>query len=204
MDWLEFLISPYKTYSYIQIIMELIAAFSGVLSVIYAIRKNILVYPIGILSTGLYTFLLLQWALYGEMTINAYYTIMSLYGWIQWRRIRSIPAENERAKNHVSWAHIVFFLVVSFSAVLVIYRFKYSSIALIPRLNYIDALATSFFLVAMYLMAKMRIENWYFWIAGNLISIPLFAMKGYGITSLQYVIFLFLAIQGWRKWTRGD
>ena len=82
----DFFIDPYQSYSTIQIVLEITAAALGILSVWYARKENILVYPTGIVSTGLYAYLLFGWQLYGDMIINVYYFIMSIVGWYIWTR----------------------------------------------------------------------------------------------------------------------
>jgi nicotinamide mononucleotide transporter len=57
-------------------------------------------------------------------------------------------------------------------------------------------------MVAMLAMAKRKIEHWIFWIIGNVLSIPLYFLKGYTITSVQYVVFLILAIAGYIQWKK--
>lgn len=199
-SFLEYLIEPYQSYSIFQIACEIFAAFTGILSVIFATKKHILVYPIGILSTSVYTILLYQWGLLGEMGINAYYTIMSIYGWIQWKE-KETEDEYPISKLSISeWQKIYFIFLIVWGAVWVIYFWKYQDIHLIPLINYADVTATACFLCAMYLMAKIKIENWILWLIGNMISIPLFIVKGYGITAVQYILFFFLAIHGWNSW----
>ena len=94
-DILDFFLEPYRTASTLNIILEFIAATFGVLSVIYAKRENILVYPTGIISTGIYVYLLSQWSLYGDLIINIYYTLMSIFGWYMWSK------EIDSEKNHI-------------------------------------------------------------------------------------------------------
>lgn len=183
-----------------QIILETIAAFLGVSSVFFSIRKNILVYPIGIVSTGLYSYLLFQWALFGEMLINMYYTIMSFYGWWQWLR------GHEGFTNHIALKpseigiKLILIGIFSFCVIISIYSFHYGSFSSIPFINYIDSLAAAIFSVAMYLMAHKKIENWLFWILGNILASYLFLTKGYAISALQYVVFLVMALIGWKAW----
>ena len=83
----EFFLEPYQSASTLNIILEIIAAILGVSSVFYAKKENILVYPTGIISTGIYVYLLSQWALYGDLIINIYYTLMSIYGWFMWTQV---------------------------------------------------------------------------------------------------------------------
>ena len=86
-DIINFFIEPYKTATTINILLELMAATFGVISVVYAKRENILVFPTGIISTGIYVYLLSQWSLYGDLIINIYYTLMSVFGWYMWSKI---------------------------------------------------------------------------------------------------------------------
>lgn len=202
MESIEFFLMPYRSYSGIQIVMEIIAAIAGIASVVYAIRKNILVYPVGIVSTALYTYLLFQWDLYGEMMINAYYTLMSLYGWLTWKKMNESHILEVTSLSLADRRFMILILIVSFGLVLIIYKLKYFTFSAIPIVNYVDSIVTAFFLLAMYLMARMKIENWYFWILGNLLSIPLFIYKGYGITAFQYLVFLGLAFRGMTEWQK--
>jgi nicotinamide mononucleotide transporter len=202
MDFLNNLFMPYQTYSSLQIGLEILATITGILSVIFAIFKRIWVYPVGIVSTVLYTYLLYEWGLYGDMLINGYYTIMSLYGWWAWMQVSFDKKGNEQKKEFVM-TQIISCLFGGFVLVMAIYYVKFDSLQNIPFINWLDAICTSLFLVAMFLMAQKRIENWYFWIVGNTLAIYLFYAKGYTITSMQYVVFLILAIIGWDKWRKS-
>jgi nicotinamide mononucleotide transporter len=86
-DWIQFFLEPYESASTINIILEFMAALFGVISVFYARKENILVFPTGIISTVIYVYLLSQWSLYGDLIINIYYTLMSIYGWYQWHKV---------------------------------------------------------------------------------------------------------------------
>ena len=66
--------------------------------------------------------------------------------------------------------------------------------------EYVDVFTTSIFLIGMWLMAKRKVENWVFWILGDLISVPLYLKKGMLFTSFQYFLFTIIAIMGYREW----
>jgi nicotinamide mononucleotide transporter len=51
-------------------------------------------------------------------------------------------------------------------------------------------------------MAIKKIENWLFWILGDVLVIPMFAIKGLAFTSVQYIVFLVLAIMGYIEWRK--
>lgn len=225
---IEFFIEPYRTNTTINIILEFVAAFFGVLSVFYAKNENIWVFPTGIISTGLYVYLLSQWDLYGDLIINVYYTLMSVYGWYMWSTVVKPEAAEATA---VSRSNVTDQLRASgiflFTAIFVIVVYRYYNV--MPNdLNFtdsvryavrkmtsgsledfrditpfLDTFTTGIFFAAMWLMANKKLENWTLWIIGNTVSIPLYFVKGYGFTGLQYAIFLILAFQGYRAWKQS-
>ncbi len=208
---IDYLLAPYATYSIFQILIESIAAILGILSVYFATKKNILVYPIGIISTFIYTILLFQWQLFGDMLINLYYTLMSIYGWILWQKNNATIHRTLHSIDKKTILILILLFNASALLVLGIYIGHYAleantlGLALLQKLtwiNYVDSITTSTFLIAMYLMARKSILNWHFWILGNTIAIPMFLEKGYAITAFQYLIFLILAKRGLIEWKR--
>lgn len=212
-NWLAYLLDPYQTYTVSQIMVESIAALFGIVSVFFSLKRNIWVFPTGIISTFLYTFLLFNWGLYGETLINVYYTIMSIYGWLLWHKQTQV----DRVHVHVNWSTkkdyfftIILFLM-SFFLVHLIYYFRpclhgrgeLTFTNQFNLVNNLDATTTSVFLIAMWLMAKRKVDSWLFWILGNVLAIGLFTYKGYGITAIQYVIFTILAVIASFSW-RND
>lgn len=219
----DFFLTPYKEASILNIILEFIAALFGIISVFYAKKENILVYPTGIISTVLYVYLLSQWALYGDLIINIYYTIMSLYGWYLWTRISDKTNQTLRITRTNLSDKFKALGIFIFTAIFVIAVYRYYQVmpdlSLSDSINYayqhlssgsligfrkatpyLDTFTTASAFVAMWLMANKKIENWTFWILTNIVSIPLYFVKGYGFTGIQYTIFLILAILGYQAW----
>ena len=77
----DFLFEQYLGYDTCDIVLEIVAVIFGFLSVWYSKQNNILVFPTGMISTIIFVYLLLKWELLGDMMINAYYFVMSIYGW---------------------------------------------------------------------------------------------------------------------------
>lgn len=223
---INFFIEPYLNASTSHILLEIIAAIFGVASVLYAKKENILVFPTGIVSTVIYVYLLSQWDLYGDLIINIYYTIMSIYGWYMWSRVidkdqHHIPITRTNSKDKIKTFGIFLFTSIF---VIVVYRhynvmpneldfseslqYAYNnmtsgSLADFRKITpYLDTFTTGIFFAGMWLMANKKLENWIFWIAGNLVSIPLYFVKGFGFTGIQYIIFLVLAILGYIEWKK--
>ena len=197
MDFLDQLFYQYSQYSNTDISLEIIAVFFGFLSVWFSKNNNILVFPTGMINTSIFVYLLLKWSLLGDMIINAYYFIMSIYGWYFWLKGTNntvTPISKVSNKD----IRIVILLFISSSVfVSIVYSFfdKWETIV-----SYIDILTTAIFFAAMWLMAKRKVESWIFWIVGNIISIPLYLHKGLAFTSIQYFIFTVIAIAGYIKW----
>tara|TARA_E500000178_G_scaffold348830_1_gene404644 strand:+ start:1123 stop:1749 length:627 start_codon:yes stop_codon:yes gene_type:complete len=197
MDFLDQLFFQYSQYSNIDISLEIIAVFFGFLSVWFSKNNNILVFPTGMINTSIFVYLLLKWSLLGDMIINAYYFIMSIYGWYFWLKgTNNTVSPISKVSN--SDIRIVVLLFISSSVfVSLVYTFfdKWETIV-----SYIDILTTAIFFAAMWLMAKRKVESWIFWIVGNIISVPLYLHKGLAFTSIQYFIFTIIAIAGYIKW----
>ncbi|WP_103865224.1 nicotinamide riboside transporter PnuC [Aquimarina sp. I32.4] len=197
----DFFFGQYSEYSNLHITLEIIAAFLGFLSVLFAWFNKIWVYPAGIISTSIYVYLLLEWSLLGDMMINVYYFIMSIYGWYVWtRKVNevSVTPISKTTSEEDNVAIIIFIMTI---------LFVFGVYVVFDKLNdwpaYIDTLTTAIFFVGMWLMAKRKIENWIFWIIGDIISVPLYFYKGFTFTSLQYLLFTVIAIFGYITWKKN-
>lgn len=183
------------------VVLEIIGVVFGFLSVWYAKQDNILVYPSGIISTALFVYILAIYGLLGDMMINAYYFVMSIYGWYIWTR--KVDAEHytpitTTTKKEKRISIILFIATLIF--VFVVYEFfdRWTSWT-----AYVDTVTTAIFFVGMWLMARKKLENWIYWIIGDLISVPLYLYKGLIFTSVQYFLFTIIAIYGYRAWKRN-
>ena len=196
----DFFLESYSTYSKLDIGLEFLAFSFGIISVIFAKKENILVYPTGIICTVITVYLLYKAQYFGDMMMNIYYSLMSIYGWGNWSRI-----ENDKyllkitrfSKNDLGLTVFLFLLTVTITYA--VYSFNLTEIK-IP--NYIDMFTSGIFFTAMWLMANKKLESWMFWIIGDIITVPLYAYRGLGMLSLQYIIFTILAIQGYIEWKK--
>ena len=196
----ETLFSQYSAYAKVDIALELTAVFFSIVSVLYAKKNNVLVYPSGIFASIIFVYLLVKWELFGDFIINIFYVIMSIYGWYLWTRksngkdLLHISRTNNKEKIITS---IIF--TVACSSICIIYTAfdKFDNWT-----AYVDTLTTAIFFSGMWLMAKRKIENWIFWIVGDVITIPLYFYKGLTISSFLYLIYAFIAIAGYFAWLK--
>lgn len=199
-EFIDFFFQPYYASSTLDVLIELIAASFGITSVIFAKNENILVFPTGIISTILYIIICYKFILYGDMLINIYYTFMSLYGWYVWSF--KVSGENvvitTSKKDDVAKSIFIFLSTIVIISYIYVYFDRMRNMT-----DYLDTFTTAIFFTAMWLMANKKIEHWIFWIIGNLISIPLYFVKGLGFSSIQFTIFLILAIIGYKEWKKN-
>ncbi|WP_369047999.1 nicotinamide riboside transporter PnuC [Tenacibaculum sp. UWU-22] len=197
----NFFFGQYASYNPIDIGLEITAVIFGFLSVWYSKKNNIWVFPAGIISTLIFVYLLLKWGLLGDMMINAYYFIMSLYGWYIWTRkvdathVTPISRTTPKEKKQSIFIFIATLIFV-FAVYTIFGKWSYWT-------AYVDTITTAIFFVGMWLMAKRKIENWVYWIIGDIISVPLYFYKGLTFTSFQYLIFTFMAIAGYLAWKKS-
>ncbi len=196
----DFLFGQYSEYDTLDIVLELLAAVFTIASVVYSKRNNILVFPTGMICTAIFVYLLLKWGLLGDMMINAYYFVMSVYGWFIWTRkvddTHVTPISKTTSKEHK-------ISVVIFISTFVFVWFVYD---VFDKFNhwtaYIDTFTTAIFFVGMWLMAKRKIENWIYWIVGDIITVPLYFYKGLTFSSLLYFALTIIAIFGYLEWKK--
>lgn len=179
--------------------LEAVAVMFGLLSVWYSKQENIRVYPTGIISVIIYVYLTFKYKLYADMGINAYYFVMSVYGWYNWTNTKGVREQipvtvNSTRGNLIS---LLFFFISFFMIRWVLMDFTDSDVP-----NW-DSVTTSFALVGMWLMAKKKIENWIAWIITDLISVPLYLYKGLPFTAFQFLVFTVLAVWGYLSWKKS-
>lgn len=196
----NFFLEAYSNSPTYIIVLEFLAFIFGIISVVYAKKENILVYPTGIICTVITIYLLYRAQYFGDMMMNVYYSIMSIYGWWNWSRVKDnhyiiLISKTNKKEYLIASFFFLLTIVITFS----VYKMNLDSLE-IP--NYIDIFTSGIFFTAMWLMANKKIESWIFWIIGDIITIPLYSYRGLGILSLQYLIFLILAIQGYYEWKK--
>ncbi|MEW4923296.1 nicotinamide riboside transporter PnuC [Algibacter sp. 2305UL17-15] len=197
----DFFFGQYSEYETIDIVLEIIAVFFGFLSVWFSKQNKVLVFPTGMISTVIFVYLLFKWELLGDMMINGYYFIMSVYGWYIWTR--KIDNEHVTPITRMTFNEIKISIAIFLATLLFVYLVYRAFDKWTSWVAYIDTITTAIFFVGMWLMARRKLENWMFWIIGDIISVPLYLYKGFTFTSLQYLGFTFIAIFGYLAWKKS-
>ena len=184
-------------------LFEIIAAVSGIVSVWFSRKASIWVYPTGLINTVFYIWISYDAQLIGEATVNLYYTIMSLYGWFNWLR------RNERKElivqitrsNRTDWFMQCSFFILIYLMIFI--SLHYLQNAFFPgAIPWADALASAAAFTGMWLMTQKKVESWIWWVITNVVSMPLYFVKGYAFTAVYYFILLILAVLGWIEWMK--
>ncbi len=200
-DIINYLFEAYATHSAFEIVLECIAFCFGIISVIYAKKENILVYPTGITCTLITMYFMFNERLIGHMMVNLFYTLMSIYGWWNWSRkendVVTVKIEKFSFKD-LPKASFIFLFIIIISYFL--HDYLDTDLGTYASL---DIFTSGIFVTAMWLMANKKLENWVLWIIGNVITIPLYFGSDKIILSVQYIIFTILAIQGYIQWKKS-
>ncbi|MDO3695201.1 nicotinamide riboside transporter PnuC [Wenyingzhuangia sp. chi5] len=197
----KFFFSAYEHTPVVDIVLEAIAFVFGIASVVYSKKENILVYPVGLVATVITAYLLYKAQYFGDMMMNFYYSVMSIYGWWNWSRKK----DNKKVipiSRTTFLEKIIGVLLVIITMVITYEVYEYFGYQIKPE-NYIDIFTSGIFFTGMWYMAKKKIENWTLWIFADLITVPLYAYRGLGMLSLQYLIFTILAVQGYLAWKKS-
>lgn len=183
-------------------LLEWIAVITGIASVWLSKRENILVYPVGLVNTLIYSYLSFNAHLAGEATVNVYYTIMNVYGWYLWSRRyedSNRPVWNIRFNTSTEQKQSIAFFLILYGVLFAALTFMQKAFwpGAIP---WADALASASAFTGMWLMARKKVESWIYWIITNVVSIPLYFVKDMSLTSVYYFILLIMAFYGWSSW----
>jgi len=181
--------------------LEYIAVFTGIASVWFSRLENIWVYPTGLINTIIYIYLSFSGGLLGEASVNFYYTVMSIYGWLLWAKKdqQHKPVLHITSASKKEWLQNLAFFGVFYITIFLVLTYLKKDFA--PgAIPWADAFASATAFTGMWLMTKKKVESWYWWIATNIASIPLYFVKHYVFTSVYYMVLLVMAVFGLLEW----
>ena len=182
---------------------EYLAVASGIISVWYSRKGNALVYPIGLVNTIIYIYISFNGHLLGEAAVNFYYSIMSIIGWYMWTKkdSRHESILHITSSNKKEWLQQITFFVIFYIVIFLALTY-FKKIFFDGVIPWADAFASASAFTGMWLMVKKKLESWYWWIATNIASIPLYFVKHYVFTSFYYLILLVMAVFGLISWAK--
>jgi nicotinamide mononucleotide transporter len=198
-EFFDLVFSQFEGYTTFVLVLELVAITLGLFSVIFSARNNIWLYPTGLVSTGIFIYLMYTATLYGDLIVNIFYFYMSAYGWLLWSNLKSsesLTITRATLKDNQKCA-LIFSVSVIFVTAVYLWFGMFGA-----WWTYVDIITTGLFFVGMWLLAKRKVENWIYLIIGDIIVVPLFYYKGLVFTAIFYVVLTIIAIFGYRAWEK--
>lgn len=182
---------------------EALAVISGIVSVWYSRKENVLVYPTGLINTMLYVYLSIKGHLLGEASVNFYYTVMSIIGWYMWTKKdnRNEVILHVTFSSKKEWLYQLLFFACFYIVIFIALTY-FKKVFFPGVIPWADAFASATAFTGMWLMTRKKVESWVWWLATNIASIPLYAVKHYAFTSVYYAVLFIMAIFGLITWIK--
>ncbi len=190
--------------------IEIFGAVTGILYVIFEIRQNIWLWPVGIITSGVYIWVFFTGKLYADMSLQGYYLAVSILGWYWWVRGAGRRAQgagerkNEYGKLKVTRLSMMngiilssVFIVLFFILWLVLSKLTDSPVPVC------DSFITSLSIIATWMLARKIYEHWYLWIVVNTASIILFFTRGLYPTVILYIVYCAMSFVGLKEWRKS-
>jgi nicotinamide mononucleotide transporter len=187
-------------------LLELLAVLTGLAAVWYAARANIITWVFALINAVLFFMLYYQVNLYSAMILQFFFFFNAIYGWFNWKRQSTNGDEPVTLMSHkgrVFWVAGIIAMALAIGTVMGrIHLWLPDFFPVRATFVYTDAMIAVMSIAASLLCARLKLENWILWILVNIMSIAMYAMRGIMLVSVQYVIFLAMAIYGFIQWKR--
>lgn len=162
------------------------------------VRLNPLGWPMGLIANTINIYLLYQSQLYSNCGLEAYFFCSTLYGWYFWLQQDETKPIDESIKTLQGSAWMYIITAISLITLLLYYGLSWTD-STTPGL---DSITTAISIVAQLLLARRYLENWYLWFVTDAIYVVLYSSKGLPFHAVMMMIFLGLALDGARRWSR--
>jgi nicotinamide mononucleotide transporter len=176
---------------------EALAVVLGLVYVLLILKRARLGWIAGGVSSAIYVYLAARAHLPMQSALQAYYVVMSFYGWYSWTRMQQ--HEGGRITRWPAHYHAAALAAIVLLSMTTAHWLALETHAAWP---YLDSFTTWISLLATYLVARMKLENWLYWISADTIMAYLFAAQGYPFTSGLFLTYMVIAVIGFRKWLR--
>jgi len=178
---------------------EVFGFISGAVCVLFVVEQHIWNFPVGIANNIFFIFLFLSSRLYGDMALQVVYILLGLMGWWQW-----LHGGANRTELHVNHTSVREILILLFIGAVATAGMREYFIKINDSAPFLDALTTALSLIAQYLLNCKRMENWFVWIAADLIYVGLYVQKELYLTAVLYALFIGLCVAGFLLWRKSE
>jgi nicotinamide mononucleotide transporter len=161
------------------------------------VREDVLNFPVGIANDIFFFFLFYRARLFGDSALQLVYFALGLHGWYLW-----LYGGRNRTTLKITCAGRTTLLLLAVITLIATAGLALILWAVRGALPLLDAFTTVLSLVAQYMLNKKYFENWFVWIAADVIYIYVYLSRNLSLTALLYLAFLVLCIAGVRSWWR--
>lgn len=185
----------------------LLAFITGILAVVFLIRENIWTWPFGIIYTIISLFVFYESRLYGDLLLHVFFLILNIYGWVYWVKGKQsqtddVPVSQMELKPALIILVITGAFVFLFGQLLTQIP-NWLEGADPPSLPYWDSTTSMLSVTAMWLTARKKIDNWYYWFAIDVLATGIYFYKELYFYSVLYLIYIVMAVAGYLAWKKS-
>lgn len=179
--------------------VEILGVLLSIIYLVLSIRQNILLWPVGILSAVMYMIVFFESKFYADMGLNAYYFVISIYGWINWSGAAKQEKKELPVKSVGRTQGMVLLMVMVVIFFIIGYLLDHYTDSPIP---WWDALTTSGSIVATWMLTRKILEHWILWVFVDLLSMGLYIYRGLYPTAFLFLVYTTMAVVGYVEWKR--
>lgn len=203
MHWLVQLIAPLNHVLFVigadhVSVAELAGFVTGAGCVWLTVKAHIANFPVGLANDAFFLVLFLAAGLYADSGLQVVYLVLGVVGWWQWLRGGENRGRLKAGRATMTELGVLAVLVVLATWGLTVLLRSVNDVA-----PFWDALTTALSLAPQWLLNTKKLQNWYFWIAADLIYVPLYGVKHLWLTAVVYVVFLAMCFLGYSEWRRA-
>ncbi len=179
--------------------IELLASLFGIICVYLNTREIIWGWPASIIGLSLYAYTLWQANLFGYVILSIIYASIGFYGWYNW--LRGGKKKTILCITRLSLQELIIFIGLTAAISILCGKFIAKNIN-DADLPYWNASIACFGLLALWQLARKKIESWLVWTSVNIICVGIYSYKEIYSSTLLYSIYVLLCTRGYIKWKK--
>ena len=180
--------------------IEVFGAITGLIYIYFSIRQSIWLWLTGIITSAIYIYVYFSSKFYADMSLQVYYLVISIYGWIYWYRGKENNKKNLPVRKTPFKTAVILLII---TALIFFFMGYFLDIYTDSPLPYWDAFTTALSITATFMLTRKFIEQWLMWIVIDAVSAALYFYKGLYATVILFIVYTILAVVGFIQWQRA-
>lgn len=181
--------------------IEAVGTLLSIVYLIFSIKQNIWLWPLGIISSAMYIYIFFIAKIYADMGLQVYYVLISIYGWYSWSIANKKTSRSAKINSIFHQNYLIFYLILAAVILFILLSqilLRYTD----SNIPYLDAITTSLSIIATWMLAKKYIEHWFVWIVVDALSSGIYIYKELYFTVFLYLVYTLMAVIGYREWNK--